>query len=82
VVPHAGKLFGLTIDPQRLRQIRTERRPGSRYSSAAQCEYEVRSAVALFQRYGIPQIDTTECSVEEIASRIIDRMGIERRLRP
>jgi [pyruvate, water dikinase]-phosphate phosphotransferase / [pyruvate, water dikinase] kinase len=82
VAPHAAKLFGLTIDPQRLRQIRTERRPGSRYSSAAQCEYEVRSAVALFQRYGIPQIDTTECSVEEIASRIIDRMGIERRLRP
>ena len=82
VSPHAAKLFGLTIDPQRLRQIRTERRPGSRYSSAAQCDYEVRSAEALFQRYGVPQIDTTECSVEEIASRIIDRMGIERRLRP
>lgn len=82
VNPHASKLFGLTIDPQRLRQIRTERRPGSRYSSASQCEFEVRSAEALFQRHGVPMIDTTECSVEEIASRIIDRMGIERRLRP
>ncbi len=79
---YSGKLFGLTIDPQRLRQIRTERRPGGRYSSAAQCDYEVRSAEALFQRFGVPMIDTTECSVEEIASRIIDRMGIERRLRP
>ena len=82
VRPHTAKLFGLTIDPGRLRQIRNERRPGSRYASAAQCEYEVRAAEALFQRYGVPHLNTTECSIEEIASRIIDRMGIERRLRP
>jgi regulator of PEP synthase PpsR (kinase-PPPase family) len=80
--PHAARLFGLTIAPQRLQQIRNERRPGSRYSSLAQCEYEVRSAEALFQRYGVPFLDTTECSIEEIASRIIERKGIERRLRP
>jgi regulator of PEP synthase PpsR (kinase-PPPase family) len=79
---HTAKLFGLTITPQRLQQIRNERRPGSRYSSLAQCEYEVRSAESLLQRYGIPFLDTTECSIEEIASRVIDRMGIERRLRP
>jgi regulator of PEP synthase PpsR (kinase-PPPase family) len=76
------KLFGLTIAPTRLQQIRNERRPGSRYASIAQCEFEVRSAENLLQRHGIPSIDTTECSIEEIASRIIDRMGIERRLRP
>lgn len=80
--PHAAKLFGLTIAPPRLQQIRNERRPGSRYASLAQCEFEVRSAEALFQRYAIPQLDTTECSIEEIASRVIDRQGIERRLRP
>lgn len=80
--PHAAKLFGLTIAPPRLQQIRNERRPGSRYASLAQCEFEVRSAEALFQRYAIPRLDTTECSIEEIASRVIDRQGIERRLRP
>jgi hypothetical protein len=80
--PHAARLFGLTITPLRLQQIRNERRPGSRYSSLAQCEYEVRSAEALFQRYGMPYLDTTECSIEELASRIIERKGIERRLRP
>ena len=79
---HTRKLFGLTIGPTRLQQIRNERRPGSRYASIAQCEFEVRSAENLFHRHGIPSIDTTECSIEEIASRIIDRMGIERRLRP
>ena len=79
---HTRKLFGLTIGSTRLQQIRNERRPGSRYASIAQCEFEVRSAENLFHRHGIPSIDTTECSIEEIASRIIDRMGIERRLRP
>jgi regulator of PEP synthase PpsR (kinase-PPPase family) len=80
--PHTTKLFGLNIAPQRLQQIRNERRPDSRYASLAQCEFEVRSAEALFERYAIPHLDTTECSIEEIASRVIDRMGIERRLRP
>jgi len=80
--PHAAKLFGLTIAPQRLQQIRNERRPGSRYASLPQCEFEVRCAETLFQRHGIPCLDATECSIEEIASRVIDRKGIERRLRP
>jgi [pyruvate, water dikinase]-phosphate phosphotransferase / [pyruvate, water dikinase] kinase len=76
------KLYGLTIRPERLRQIRNERRPESRYASAQQVNYEVRAAETLFQHYAIPYIDTTECSIEEIASRIINNSGIERRLRP
>jgi [pyruvate, water dikinase]-phosphate phosphotransferase / [pyruvate, water dikinase] kinase len=79
---HTAKLFGLTIAPTRLQQIRNERRPGSRYAAISQCEFEVRSAENLFHRHGIPSLDTTECSIEEIASRIIERKGIERRLRP
>ncbi len=79
---HARKLFGLTIHPDRLQQIRNERRPDSRYSSASQVAFEVRAAESLFERHGVPQIDTTECSIEEISSRILDRTGIERRLRP
>ncbi|MGH8259749.1 MAG: posphoenolpyruvate synthetase regulatory kinase/phosphorylase PpsR, partial [Steroidobacteraceae bacterium] len=67
-----GKLFGLTIRPERLRQIRNERRPDSRYASAQQVQYEVRAAEALLQRFRVPYIDTTECSIEEIASRIIN----------
>jgi regulator of PEP synthase PpsR (kinase-PPPase family) len=82
LAPHARKLYGLTISPLRLQQIRTERRPGSRYASLQQCEFEVRTAERLFERYGVPSLDTTECSIEEIASRIIERQGIERRLRP
>ena len=76
------KLFALTIAPERLQQIRTERRPESRYASRQQVTYELRTADALFARYAIPSLDTTECSIEEIASRILNTTGIERRLRP
>ena len=82
LVPHARKLYGLTIRPDRLQQIRNERRPDSRYASAAQVAYEVRTAEALFNRLGLSYIDTTDCSIEEIGSRILQKTGIERRLRP
>ena len=82
LAPHQHKLFGLTIRPERLQQIRQERRPDSRYSSPAQVSYEVRAAEALFERTRVPYIDTTETSIEEIASRIIERAQLERRLRP
>ena len=80
--PHQHKLFGLTISPERLQQIRQERRPNSRYASAMQVQYEVREAHGLFERLQIPTVNTTECSIEEIASRILDRLGLERRVRP
>lgn len=79
--PYVGKLYGLTIGAERLQLIRQERRPGSRYASPQQVRYEVRTALALFERHGIPHLDVSECNVEEIASRILDRMKLERRVR-
>jgi regulator of PEP synthase PpsR (kinase-PPPase family) len=79
---YRSKLFGLTISPERLQQIRQERRPNSRYASIAQCAYEVRAAVQLFERQGVPFLDTTDISIEEIASRIMQRKSIARRTRP
>jgi len=76
------KLFGLTIAPDRLRQIRKERRPMGKYSSAQQVRYELRESEKIFKRYGIPHVDTTEFSIEEISSRILDSTGVERRVRP
>jgi len=82
VRPHARKLFGLTIEPARLQQIREVRRPESRYASAQQVQYELRAAERMYGRFGVPHIDTTHCSVEEISSRILQLTGIPRRLRP
>ena len=76
------KLFGLTIKPERLCHIRKERRPLGKYSSAQQVRYELREARKLFKRYGIPSVDTTEFSIEEISSTILDSTGVDRRVRP
>ncbi len=76
------KLYGLTIGANRLQQIRKERRPLGRYASMQQVSYEIRSAEALFRRYQVSYIDTTESSIEEIASTILNSTGVERRNRP
>ena len=76
------KLFGLTIAPDRLRDIRKERRPLGNYSSAQQVRFELREADKIFRRYGIPNVNTTSFSIEEISSRILDSTGVERRVRP
>jgi len=77
-----NKLFGLTIEPERLRDIRKERRPLGRYSTAQQVRFELREAEKIFRRYGIPYVNTTAFSIEEISSRILDTTGVERRVRP
>jgi len=81
LLPYTSRLYGLTIKPERLQQIRSERRPGSRYASAQQVQYEVRTAHSLLERLRIPFLDVTDCSIEEIASRILDHMGLDRHVR-
>jgi regulator of PEP synthase PpsR (kinase-PPPase family) len=82
LLKYKNKLFGLNIAPNRLQQIRKERRPLGKYSSMQQVTYELREAKKIFKRYGIPHIDTTAFSIEEIASRILVSTGVERRVRP
>jgi regulator of PEP synthase PpsR (kinase-PPPase family) len=79
---HKHKLFGLTITPDRLKHIRKERRALGQYASAQQVRYELRETEKIFKKYDIPSVDTTEFSIEEIASRILDSTGVERRVRP
>jgi len=65
------KLFGLTIEAQRLSQIRNERRPGSKYASLENCRYEINEAQAMMERYNIPWLSSTHKSIEEIATTIL-----------
>jgi regulator of PEP synthase PpsR (kinase-PPPase family) len=66
-----SKLFGLTIEAQRLSQIRNERRPGSKYASLENCRYEINEAQAMMGRYNIPWLSSTHKSIEEIATTIL-----------
>lgn len=76
---HRDRLVGLTIAPERLRQIRQERRPDSPYASLAQCQYEVRQLIALLRRECIRTLDSTHMSIEEIAASLVHDLGLARR---
>lgn len=78
--PYKHKLFGLTIDTQRLQQIRTERRPNSKYASAEQCRLEVTEVEAMYQKEKIPYINSTKYSIEEIATKILAISGLQRKI--
>ncbi len=75
IVPHKSKLFGLTIDADRLSQIRNERRPGSRYAALENCRMEVASAESLMKRESIAWLSTTTKSIEEIAATILTNLN-------
>lgn len=80
LVPQRTRLYGLTIDPKRLAQVREARRPGSRYAEVDQCRWELAQADKLFRRETIAVQNTTHTSIEEIASKILSQLGIEKQL--
>lgn len=71
LAPHKRKCFGLTIDPERLAQIRHERRPDSKYAALENCRFEVSAAEAMMRREGINWLSSTTKSIEEIATTIL-----------
>ena len=78
--PYRDKLFGLLIDADRLVKIRNERRAGSRYASYQQCQQELRAIQGIYISQGIPNIDVSTMSIEEIATRILQMTGLKRRI--
>ncbi|ATE60423.1 posphoenolpyruvate synthetase regulatory kinase/phosphorylase PpsR [Thauera sinica] len=75
---YRGKLFGLTIAPERLSQIRQERRPNSRYASLDNCRYEIEAAQKLMRRENIRWLDSTTKSIEEISATILQTVRLDR----
>ncbi|MBU0455577.1 MAG: pyruvate, water dikinase regulatory protein [Pseudomonadota bacterium] len=77
--PYQSKLFGLTIQEDRLQEIRAQRRPDSRYASSKQCQVECQQAEDLFKQHYITYLNTTRFSIEEIATHIIHQRGMKRK---
>ena len=76
--PHRSKIFGLTIQPERLSEIRNERRPNSKYASLENCRMEVAEAESMMRRSGIRWLSTTTKSIEEISTTILQEIRPER----
>ena len=75
---YQNKLFGLTIQPNRLSEIRNERRPGSKYASLDNCRYEVNEAEAMMKRENITWLSSTHKSIEEIATTILQVIKLDK----
>jgi len=77
--PFRGKIFGLSIAPERLSEVRNERRPNSRYAALDNCRYEVDAAERMMRREGIRWLSSTTKSIEEIAATIMQEVRLDRR---
>lgn len=75
---HKAKIFGLSIAPERLSEVRNERRPNSRYASIENCRYEVDAAERMMRREGIQWLSSTSKSIEEIAATIMQYVKLDR----
>ncbi len=70
-----SKIVGLTIDAQRLSEIRGERirwmRGGQKYADLAEIYDELEYAQRIHRRLGCPVIEVSELSIEETAHRVL-----------
>lgn len=75
LLPFKKKLYGLSIDPERLSRIREERRPASNYAKLSNCRAEVEAAEAMMRVNGIPWLDASSKSIEEIAATLVQELS-------
>ena len=76
---HIHKIFGLTIKPERLHSVRSERGPDSKYASLENCKQEIATAECLMRNAGITWADSTSRSIEELSAIILQRLGIQQK---
>ncbi|OFS23797.1 pyruvate, water dikinase regulatory protein [Corynebacterium sp. HMSC04H06] len=73
---YQDRLFGIVTSTERLCQVRNERRPNSRYASRQQVSFELRGAKAMMKANGIPYVDSSTKSVEEMSAMILQYLSI------
>lgn len=80
LMPLKDKVWGLSILPDRLSQIRQERKPDSKYASIENCRWEVSTAERLMESSGIRHLNSTTKSIEELATTILHEANLARRV--
>ena len=80
LLPLKQKVWGLTIMPDRLQQIRQERKPDSKYAALENCKWEVQAAERLMNNAGVSYLNSTTKSIEELATTILHEAHLDRRV--
>ncbi len=79
VLGNLRRAVGLTTRPEVLQQVRRKRYPDSRYASLTTCIDEIEQAKRVFARYRLPVVDTAGKSIEEIATQVLQELGISKK---
>jgi [pyruvate, water dikinase]-phosphate phosphotransferase / [pyruvate, water dikinase] kinase len=80
LLPLRQKVWGLSILPERLHNIRQERKPDSKYASIENCTWEIEAAESLMNQAGISFLNSTTKSIEELAATILHEARLVRRV--
>lgn len=78
LVPYHHKLFGLSIEAERLHQIRSHRMPGTKYAKLETCRFEIEAAERIMHTCGVPFLNTGHKSIEEISVAIMQIVKLTR----
>ncbi|MEI8648267.1 kinase/pyrophosphorylase [Paraglaciecola sp. Hal342] len=74
------KMFGLTIDPQRLHQILALNAELTAVMRLLQqCRMELREVENLYRKEKVPFLNSTRYSIEEISAKILATTGLKRK---
>ena len=79
LIPYHHKLFGLSIEAERLHAVRTHRLPNSKYAKLETCIEEIRAAEHIMHNCGIPFLNTSKKSIEEISVAIMQMVKLKRK---
>ncbi len=79
LVPYHSKLFGLSIEADRLHHIRTARLPNTQYAGLSNCRFEIMAAENIMRQCGVSFLNTTIKSIEEISVAIMHQIKLVRR---
>ena len=79
LVPYHHKLFGLSIEAERLHNVRSHRLPNSLYAKMSTCVNEIAAGERIMHNCGIPFLNTSHKSIEEISVAIMQQIKLTRR---
>jgi regulator of PEP synthase PpsR (kinase-PPPase family) len=74
-----SRVVALTTSPEQLRSAREKRYPESRYAKLSTCVDELKQAEQIYLKSHIPIISSAGKSIEEIATQVMQELGISKK---
>lgn len=79
ILMNRKKVVALTTSPELLHSVREKRYAGSNYARLSTCIEEIQQAQQIFLKQKIPVVSTAGKSIEEIATQVIQHLGVSRK---